>query len=352
MDTNKPDRPDFHSRRTLLAALLLAGVGGRAVAQAGAPAGARGIDPKLIAAARKEGKVSLYGTSSVVALRSDAEAFEKAFGIPVTVTQLTSAPLTARVDQEIRAGRINADVVLTADRYALYKWIADQQIAKLPPVKYPERTDYLAHAQVVYQGVFYNTASVPKAEAPRTWNDVLNPKYAGKMVLGSPRISPAYSELYYALWKDPKYGVPFFEKLAALKPRVVQTNPLVAQLVASGEAAIGFCGLPFDAINIKAANSAAPIEYAYLDIVTMAPTFMAINAKATNPSAARLFATWLMSPEGQIAHNGSGRASSMLGPLPGTLQAPNPSLVRLDVTAEKVSVEYQALIGLFDRLYR
>lgn len=349
-------RPDSSTRRSVLMAMLAAGVGGvagRAGAQGTTATPARTVfDPKLVAAAKAEGKVSLYGTSSVVALKSDAEGFEKTFGIPVTVTQLTSAPLTARVDQEIRAGRINADVVATADRYALYKWIADQQIAKLPPNRMPERTDYLAHVQTVYQGVFYNSASVTGADVPKTWNDLLNPKFAGKMVLGSPRISPAYSELYYALWKDPKYGVPFFEKLAAQKPRVVQNNPLVAQLVASGEAVVGFCGLPFDAINVKAANKAAPIEYAYLDVVTMAPTFLAINAKASNPNAAKLLASWLLSPEGQIAHNGSNRASSMLGNLPGTLVPPPRDKVRFEITAEKVSAEYQNLIALFDRLYR
>ena len=58
-----------------------------------------------------------------------------------------------------------------------------------------------------------------------------DPKVQGKLVLGNPRISPAYSELYYALWKDPNYGEAFFQKLAGQKPRVVQTAPRKASAV-------------------------------------------------------------------------------------------------------------------------
>lgn len=333
----------------ILAGLALAtGLAGTAAAQGANPL----TDAKLIAAAKAEGKLVFYGSSSVAALRSDVEGFQKAFGIPVQMTQLTSGPLTARVDQEIRAGRMQPDVIIAADRHALYRWIADGQITKLPDVKFPDRTDHLAQVQAVYHAVFFNPTQVKGAEVPKSWMDLLEPRFTGKIVLGSPRISPAYSELYYALWKDPKYGQPFFEKLAAQKPRLVQTPAMVAQLVAAGEATLGLTALPYDAVNLKAASRDAAIEYTYLDVVTMAPSFLAVNAKAQNPNAAKLFAAWMMSPAGQQAHNGNGRASSLLPNIPGTLSAPAGKSVRQDITAEKVSVEYQALIALFDRLFR
>ncbi len=308
---------------------------------------------KLIATAKAEGKLTFYGTSSVVALKSDADAFQKAYGIPATFTRLTSGPLTARVDQEIRAGGITADIVITADRYSLYRWIADGQIAPLPAgIKFPDRTEHIAQVQAVYQAIFYNKKTVAAADVPKTWSDVLNPKFQGKIVIGSPRISPAYSELYYALWKDPKYGEPFFQKLAAQRPRVVRSNALVSQTVNSGEVSLGFTALPYDAVNIQLRSPGAPIEYAYLDIITLAPTFIAINAKAKNPNAARLFASYMLSPAGQVAHNGEGRASSVMGSLPGTLAAPARSRVRTEITPEKVSPEYSALIALFDKLFQ
>jgi iron(III) transport system substrate-binding protein len=210
----------------------------------------------------------------------------------------------------------------------------------------------MAPIQSIYQALLVNTAAVPKNEIPRTWADVLNPKFAGKIVIGSPRVGTAYSLLYLALLKDPKYGEAFFEKLAANRARVVQNNPMVAQLTAAGEASLGFTGIPYDATNVVKANPGAPITYVYLDIVTAAYTYVVINAKAQRPNASRLLAAWLMSPAGQQVHNGDDRASSLLGNLPGTLAAPDARNVRRDITVEKVSAEYQTIIGTIERIFK
>ena len=312
----------------------------------------RPTDPKMIAAAKKDGTVNVYTASSVSSLTADAAAFQKAYGIPVTFTQMTSGPMAARIDQEIKAGRISADLIISADTTNLYRWVAAGEIGKLPDVKFPDRTEFIAPIQSIYQSLFYNTAGVAKADIPKTWNDVLHPRFTGKIVMGSPRIGTAYAMQYYALWKDPKYGEAFFQKLAAQKPRIVQTPALVAQLTASGEALIAFNGIPYDAANIVTANPSAPIAYTYLDPITTARTYVGINAKAQKVNAARLFAAWLMSPEGQQVHNGEGRASSLLGNLPGTLAAPDQSRVRADLTVNKVTIEYQSVIALFDRLFK
>ena len=324
----------------------------KSTAKPAAPVQDASKDAKLIAAAKSEGSVIVYGAPSVAALKADADAFQKAYGVAMQFTQMTAGPMTARVDQEIRAGRINADVIITADRPSLYRWAADNQLAKLPDMKFPEQNEYMAPIQSIYQAVLVNTSLVSKADLPKTWADVLSPKYSGKIILGSPRIGTAYSLLYLALLKDPKYGEAFFEKLAANKARVVQNNPLVAQLTAAGEAAYGFTGIPYDATNVVRANPGAPITYVYLDIVTAAYTYVVVNAKAQRPNAGRLLAAWLMSREGQMVHNGENRASSLLGNLPGTLSAPDMKNVRRDITVEKVTGEYQNIIGLFERTFK
>ena len=339
-------------RATLLLAATWLGLHAPLWAQRLDPATlARPTDPALIAAAKAEGKLLFYGTPATTALAADAAAFEKAYGIKVAFQQITTGPIVARIDQEIKAGRMNPDVVLSADLASMSRWVGDKQFARLPDLPYPGRTDYLAQVQVVYQGLLFNTNLVPKAEVPKTWNDVLQPRFAGKIVLGHPRIGPGFASLYYGLLHDPKYGEAFFTKLAAQRPRMVQSVGLISQAIGAGEATIGFTGLPFDAVNLKAQSPNALIDYTYLDVVTSAPTFMGINARASNPHAARLFAAWMMSPSGQATHNGEGRASSVLGNLPGTLTAPEISSVRVDVTTEKVAGEYRALIDMFDRLF-
>ena len=315
---------------------------------------ARPADPVLIAAAKAEGSVLVYGTSSVAALQSDAEKFQRDYGIPVTFVQLTSGPITARVNQEIKAGGISADIVMNADRLAMSGWAASGALGKLPEIQYPDRTEFLAPIQLGYHGVAFNTDAVKKANVTlTTWHDVLNPAFSGQVVLGSPRISPAFTQLYYALLKDPNYGQAFFEKLVAMHPRVVDTPALVAQLTASGEAALGFPSSRYDTAAIRAKNPSAPVDHAYLDIVTLAPTYIAISAKPKHPNTAKLFALWMLSPAGQVAHNGEGRASTILGNLPGTLAGPsNMANLRRDVTVETVAPEYQSIIAMFDRLYK
>jgi iron(III) transport system substrate-binding protein len=335
----------------LLVALIVAGCGAASSSPSPAASAVDTAEQQLVAAAKAEGTLTLYGTSSVAALKSDADGFEKRYGVKVSYVQLTSTPLSARVDQEIKAGRPQADVIITADRAGLNRWVQDGVLAKLPEVQFPQKTDYLASIQVGAQGIFVNTSVVTQKDRPKKWADTVQPQFSTKLVLGSPRISPAYSQLYYGLLKDPRYGSQFFDKLAALKPRVVETNVLVAQSVASGEASLGFTALAYDAVNIKQTNPSAPIEFGYLDLVTMTHSYISITAKSSHPKAAELFARWMMSREGQIAHNGSARAGSMLGTLPNTLVMPDPKVVS-EVRAEDVSKEYQSLIGLFDRLFK
>jgi iron(III) transport system substrate-binding protein len=312
----------------------------------------RPTDAKMIAAAKADGSLTVYTGTSAAALKADAAAFEKAYGIKVTYTQMTSGPLGARVDQELRSGRMLPDVVISADTATLYRWVAGGYIGPLPDVPFPERTDHLAPIQTIYQSIFYSTAGIPKSEVPQQWEDLLKPRFTGRIVIGSPRIGPAYATQYFALLKEPKYGEAFFQKLAQQKPRVVATPALVAQLTASGEALVSFTGIPYDAQNIVNSNPGAPIAYSYLDPITTARTHAAINAKAAKPAAAALFLSWLMSVEGQTVHNGEGRASSLLGNLPGTLTAPDLNRVRADLTSTKVMMEYQTLINTFDRLFR
>lgn len=307
-------------------------------------------NPALIAAAKKEGALTLYGTSSAVALKSDAEAFQKTYAIPVTYVQLTAAPLVARIEQEIKAGRITADVVLTADRVAMERWIADKQLGKLPNVKFPSQTDYLAPVQGGCHTIVFNTALV--RERPKAWREVLDKRFEGKIVLGDPRISPIYSTLYYALLKDPNYGEKFFIQLAAQRPRMVKTPSLLTQLVAAGEAAIGFVGTTYEVVAIKQTNASAPVDYAHLDIVTLTATLMGVNAKAQHPNAAQLFAEWMMSAAGQIAHNGEFRTASFFGDLPGVLKCPAPGTrgARF-VDLREMAAAYPGIIAMFDKLY-
>ncbi len=320
------------------------------------PSGASGAaapapDAKLIADAKAEGSVVLYGSPRIEALQADAAEFEKRYGIKVMPTTMTGAVLTTRVDAEVGGGNVAVDVIFSPDEVALAKWIAAGELAKLPDHGLPKPSEYYAPIQVIGQGVVYNTNLVAAADVPKTWADVLAPRWKGQIILGSPRISTAYSQTYVALLRDAKYGTSFYEKLAAQEPRVLATVAPMVQSVASGEAALAFIGFPQDVANLKLTAPTAPVDFAYLDATTNALTHVAVMAKGKHPNAARLFAQWIMSAEGQAVHNGSGRASSALGQLGGTLPPPPAAAVR-KITSSDAATETPNVIALFDRLYK
>lgn len=319
-------------------------------ASSGSPVASADADAKLIADAKADGALTLYGSPRIEAMKADADAFEKAYGIKVTYVRLAGAPLTARVDAELKATQPGADVLFTPDEVAIDKWTKSGALAKLPAVSFPNRTDYVAPVQVVGQGLVYNTSQVKPADVPKTFAQLLDQRWAGRIVIGSPKTSTAYSQTYYAMLHDPQYGNGYFEKLGALRPRMVADLATVNQLVTSGEASLGFISFPTDVANAKASDPNTPIDFAYLDITTNAYTFVAILSSGKHQKAAQLFAKWMMSPDGQKAHNGEQRASSPLGTLEGTLSPPPADKVR-KVTSTDVAKEFTAIGDLFDRLF-
>jgi iron(III) transport system substrate-binding protein len=334
---------------TVFLSLLLMACGGGSAGSGNQPQSSD--DATLVAAAKAEGSLLLYATPSQEALQSDASAFEKAYGIKVTYIRLTSTPLTSRVDTEAGAGRIRADVIFTADQEAMNRWSDKALLAKLPQGVTPKTTDYYAPIQITSHALGYNTDAIKMQDVPKTWNDVLNTKWKGRIVLGSPRISPAWSSLYYSLLHDPKYGMAYFEKLAKLNPRVVASDVLVVQALLSGDAEIGIPTSVYNIVNTKAANPTAPVGYQYMDIESAVYTWVTVVAQAQHPNAAALFAKWMMSPAGQIANCGQNRATSVLGPLPGTQPGPPANTVPKQTVLD-VSKEYSAIINMFDKLFK
>jgi iron(III) transport system substrate-binding protein len=346
-----------------LAVAVTASVMLAACSSASAPAGGGGkgcssglvVDPTntaaLEAAAKCEGSVFLYGTPNENALKADAAAFTQEYGIKANYLRLNAAPMTTRIDQEVKAGKTSADVVLTADEAAAKKWSADGTLTKLASPAALIYTDSSATVQQLGQGLYYNSKAVTGAAVPKTFADLLKPQFKGKIMMGSPRVSPSYAELYLGILKDPKYGMSWFQKMAAQQPRIVDTDPQVPQAVTSGEADLGLVGLPQNAASAKKADPNTPLAFTYLDVITVSRSDVGVLAKAPHPNAALLFANWLMSSEGQAVHNGDNRSASPLGDMPGTLTMPAKDTLS-PLTSVDVSAQYNDIIAMFDKLYK
>ena len=149
----------------------------------------------------------------------------------------------------------------------------------------------------------YNTKKVKKSELPKSWNDFFDPKWKGKLVNAHPSYSGFVSVGMAALVK--KFGWEFYDKLAAQKPRIVQSVVDTTTYVVRGEAlmAVGSAGYN----TFGAIKKGEPIAYIFpTEGVPFIASAQAIFAKAPHPNAAKVFSDWLFSKESQqiLADNG------------------------------------------------
>lgn len=276
---------------------------------------------RLYAAAVAAGQttVTVYGPGEND--RKDVyEVFAKRFpGITVKGEYLVGADLVSRVNQEFASGKHTADVMQNGDTTAATQ-IKDKRFVPFAPASAaglaPAYTDGagLAHAaSVLAFGPAYNTEKVQAADAPKAWQDVLDPKWAGRMVIEDPTAAGSTSStLSHLLW-DGRYQESFVRDLAASKPRLGQNAQSAGTSVATGE---------FDLIPIypysfflRAKQQGAPLEFVFPmeGGNHMSPHFLSLLDGAPNPDAAKLFITWMFTPEAQQALAEVGQWGTMPG---------------------------------------
>jgi len=177
--------------RLLAAALaLLSSAPAAAQAPPAAPAA-------MLEAAKKEGKVVWYTSLALPSAEKVAKLFETAYpGIKVEVNRTGSQRILQRVMQELAANIKNVDVVHTSDagHYVLLK---DKKLlmkytpagVESFPAGFKDKDGYHYGLRATVNAIAYNTKAVSAADAPRTWKDLLDPKWRGKLVTAHPGYS-------------------------------------------------------------------------------------------------------------------------------------------------------------------
>ncbi len=152
------------------------------------PARAAEIDPALVAAAKKEGRVVLY-TPMIVdqIVRPLAAAFREKYGIEVQYQRLDSAAVVLKILNEYRARRSEADVFSTS--LGIESLIASKAARKIEsasaaelPAHYKDSEGYWAANRLYVLGPAMNTRQIKAEDFPKTFEDLLDPKYTGKIV--------------------------------------------------------------------------------------------------------------------------------------------------------------------------
>jgi iron(III) transport system substrate-binding protein len=266
---------------------------------------AEAVTPELIAAAKKEGKVVWYTSIDLAGAERIAKTFEAKYpGVAVRVERSGAERVFQRIGQEYQSRIFAADVVNTSDAAHVIVWKRDgwlapyvpEDVAKHFPAEHKDADGMFANVRVTTSPICYNTNLVKAEDAPKSFADLLNPKWSGKIVKAHPSYSGTILTATYQIARD--IGWPFFEKLAQQKIMQVQSATDPPKKLALGERAIMADGGEYVALQLK--EKGDPIEIVYPSEGT--PLIVGPNAvfkNAPNPNAARLLQSYMFSAEGQ-----------------------------------------------------
>ena len=294
------------SRRDLLrvSTTLAAGTLFAAPARAAAPPPAE-VTPDLIAAARREGKLSYYSALELNVAERLAKAFEAKYqGISVRVERSGAERIFQRIAQEQGSGINAVDVANSTDpaHYLDWKgkdWLAayvPEDVAKYFPAYQFDPDGTYATSCGWIEAIGYNTNLVKPEDAPRSFADLLDPKWAGKMVKGHPAYSGTIMTATFETVRE--LGWDYYEKLS--KQRVMQTQSSTdpPKKLSLGERAIMADGNDYNLVLLK--DQGKPVEVVYPtegSPLIIVPS--GIFQGAPNPNAARLLQSFFFSAEGQ-----------------------------------------------------
>ena len=270
-----------------------------------APPPAEAITPALIEAARKEGKVAFYTAMDLAFAQQLAKAFEVKFpGISVRVERSGAERIFTRIAQEYGSNINAVDVVNTADKAHCLTWTRNGWLAPYLPEEVAQHYDKAYYdpdalhvtTRILVSPIAYNTNLVSKEEAPKSFADLLDPKWAGKIVKAHPAYSGTIMNATFQIARD--LGWEYLEKLAKQKVMQVQSATDTPKKISLGERAVMADGAGYLVIRYR--EEGQPVEIVYPSEGTpLAGGPSAVFKAAPNPNAARLFQSWMHSREGQ-----------------------------------------------------
>jgi iron(III) transport system substrate-binding protein len=257
----------------------------------------------LAAAAKEEGTVTLYSSVEDAATSAFAKAFTAESGVAVDVVRLTSTQLAQRFSAEAQAGAPAADALLISRTGFTAEgvkngWLTPLAQAGLPdfPGQLPQQfqlpDEGTAISIIQPAGIAYNTDLV--TQPPKTWADLLDPRWKGRIAVPDPGSSASYVGEWLVV--DKGSGDDLMTRLGAQGLKKYASGVPAAAAVAAGEAAFSVMGLASHVADPKAKG--APIAFVVPDLTSGAEVVPAVATKARHPNAARLLVQYALSRAG------------------------------------------------------
>ena len=289
----------------LVMALMMAGCGGGDKK----PDAPKKDAPKAAAATDT---VMLYSSMQEDQLNAVKKAFEKKYpNIKMDYYFAGTGKVITKIATDAKSGQVAADVIWVGDPadYIGFKKLGILQKYESPEAKNIDKAfidpeGYYTGARMMNMGIAYNTNKVKKEEAPKTWNDLLDPKWKGQIVMTDPGTAGTTKYAVGALMASKDYGPAFFEKLKANGTELQSGTTASHNQIAAGAYKVGMC-LDYVTNNLKAKGSTIDFVYLDKDIVSIfSPVALVKGAK--NEKNGKLLIDFILSKEGQevlVANN-------------------------------------------------
>ena len=299
----------------LFAVVLLAGGAAQVLA----------ADASLIEGAKQEGTFMLYSSMNTPDVNQLFDGFRKKYPfITPKLYRTRSAALLERVITEARAGKNFADV-FQANAFTIYllakrghteRYLSPE--AKSYPASYRDPAGHWTTVYLQLNVIGYNTKLVAESEAPKGYNDLLNPNWKGRMGLDDKQYI-WFDGMLSALGHEK--GLSYMKQLAGQKINFRSGNTLLANLLAAGEFGVLINTRPETIDTVK--EKGAPVEWVAAKPTTANVLPIAMAKTAQHPNAGKLFVDYMLSEEGQKILSGMGRTPARPG-----VPASNPRLTQ------------------------
>jgi iron(III) transport system substrate-binding protein len=263
------------------------------------------VTPALIEAAKKEGKVVYYTSVDLPVAEKLAKAFEAKYpGIAVRVERTGAERVFQRIGQEYSSNIHAVDVVNSSDAAHFIVWkdqgillpYVPEDVAKFYPAEHKDVDGQFASWRVWLSIIGYNGDLVKAEDAPKSFADLLDPKWKGKIVKAHPGYSGTIMTATYQMQRD--LGWSFFEKLAQQNIMQVQSSADPPKKLALGERSVMADGNEYNIFMLKeSGRNIQPVYATEGSPLIIGPN--GIFKDSPSPNAAKLFQQFCFSPEAQ-----------------------------------------------------
>lgn len=311
-------------------------------------------DTKLIEAAKQDGRLVVYGTMQSDIFDLLQKSFQKKTGIAIDYWRTSATKVMDRALSEARAGKALFDLVMSTEdthrimhkegilvKYESPIW-KDYPKEAIDPQLGPRARNHIV-------GVMYNKSVINPADAPKSLEDLVKPRYRGKLVMADPTVHTTTAQWLANLHKlmGKEKAAKFIRDLAAMKPILVESFAPTADRITTGETPIGITYVYYVFLN---GQKGAPVDYVRGDYRLLGDaSYMSIFHKAPHPNAARAFIDFFLDDESMKIMAKAGEFVNRKGVYPPVPDADKIKFVEMDDLGESFYAEKRKE---FQKLFR